>query len=67
MHANYCCCDLYLGSVVGSSDGGGANTLSDTTKEEWEAIFVPSSSSRQDFAYHSVRTGCLQVIAIIIA
>ena len=30
------------------NDGGGAHTLFDTTKEEWETIFVPSSSSHRD-------------------
>ena len=30
------------------SDGGGAHTLSDTTKEEREVLFVPSSSSHRD-------------------
>ena len=45
MHVHYCCCDVYLGSVIDVSDVGGAHTLSDTTKEEWEANFVPSSSA----------------------
>ena len=48
MRAHYCCCDIYLGSVIDVSNGNGAHTLSDDTKEYWEAHFVPSSSSRRD-------------------
>ena len=47
MHANYCCCDVRVGSVAENTDGRGAIILSDTTRE-WEAIFVPSSSSHGD-------------------
>ena len=48
MRIHYCGCDIYLGSVIESTSGDGAHTVSDDTKEESEAIFVPSSSSHRD-------------------
>ena len=47
-HVQYCCCDIYVGSAIEVSDDDGAHTLSDDTKEAWEALFVPSSSSHED-------------------
>ena len=48
MRAHYCCCDICLGSVIDVSDGDGAHTLSDDTKEAWEGLFAPSSSLHRD-------------------
>ena len=42
-HANYCCCDVCVGSAIDlDDDSGGAITLPNASKE-WEAMFVPSS------------------------
>ena len=48
MHAHYCRCNIYVGSAIDVSDEDGAHTVSDETKEAWEALLVPSSSSHRD-------------------
>ena len=48
MRAHCCCCDIYIGSAIEESVDDGAHTLSDDTKEAWEALFIPSSSSCRD-------------------
>ena len=49
MHANYCRCDVYVGSVIDlDPDSGGTVTLPDTSEEDWDVIFAPSSSSHRD-------------------
>ena len=48
MHANSCCCDIYIHSAIEVSDVDGVHTVSAETKEAWEALFVPSASSHMD-------------------
>ena len=46
MHASYCCCVVFLGSVAAST-GEGVLTLSDTTRKSGRQFF-PASSSHRD-------------------
>ena len=48
MPTNYCGCDIYIHSAIEVSDESSVHTVSDETKEAWEALFVPSASSHRD-------------------